>query len=221
MLAWRSLLGAVILGAALAATAAAQGAGQLKLAVHLAPASAGTGARDPIVATTELLDDPRWRNALTSGLPLRLHYRLELWRTRSGWLDDLQRQVEWDVVIQREPLLEQFSVALVTSRGRRENRYATLDALSAALAVPYRVAIRVTEPASYFYTATLTVSTLSDRDLREFERFLRGDLGPAAGGEESFGDAVGRGAKRILLRLAGLPGTKIEARSETFAVAAR
>lgn len=210
-------LGVLAALAALPGHARAQGQGELGLDVRLSADTAAGGARAPIVLTTELIEDPRWRKALQSGLPLRLHYRVELWRSRGTWLDDLDRQAEWDVVIQHEPLLDQYSVATVTARGaRRENRYGTLDALSAALAVPYRVQLRPTAPGAYYFAASLTISTLSDSDLREFERFLAGDIGPAASGQESLGDALGRGAKRILLKLAGLPGTRIEARSGQF-----
>jgi hypothetical protein len=62
------------------------------------------------------------------------------------------------------------------------------------------------------------VSTLSDSDLDELERFLAGDLGRAAESGENLGDALGRGATRFLLRLAGLPSLRLEARSERFSV---
>jgi hypothetical protein len=63
---------------------------------------------------------------------------------------------------------------------------------------------------------TLQITTLSDSDLQELERFLRGDLGPAAGGDQDMGNAVGRGARRLLLRIAGLPTLRLEARTEKF-----
>jgi hypothetical protein len=74
-----------------------------------------------------------------------------------------------------------------------------------------------TEAASYYYTATLEVSTLSDSDLDELERFLEGDLEPARG-REGIGEALGRGATRFLLRLAGLPSLRLEARTGRFAI---
>jgi Transcriptional regulator of heat shock gene len=70
----------------------------------------------------------------------------------------------------------------------------------------------------YYYTASLEISTLSDSDLDELQRFLEGDLDEVAQGKEGVGDALGRGATRFLLRLAGLPSLRLEVRSQTFDV---
>jgi hypothetical protein len=47
------------------------------------------------------------------------------------------------------------------------------------------------------------------------ERFLEGDL-DAARAPGGLGDALGRGATRFLLRLAGLPSLRLEARTGRF-----
>ena len=74
------------------------------------------------------------------------------------------------------------------------------------------------ERGTYYYQVLLTLTTLSDSDLAELERFLRGDLGGAAAGQDGVGDALGRGARRLLLRLAGLPSLRLDGRSERFEV---
>jgi hypothetical protein len=102
--------------------------------------------------------------------------------------------------------------------GRQERRYATLDALGAALAFAYQVNVRPSQQGRYYYAASLQVSTLSDSDLDELEKFLAGDPGRAGRGTDNLGDALGRGATRFLLRLAGLPSLRLEARSEPFGV---
>ena len=56
----------------------------------------------------------------------------------------------------------------------------------------------------------MELSTLSDSDLDELERFLEGDLPGVAQGGEGIGEALGRGATRLLLRLAGLPSLRLE-----------
>jgi hypothetical protein len=154
---------------------------------------------------------------LRSGLPVRLHYRVETWRSRNGWLDQLTRQVYWDVVVRHEPLLDQYTLLTLFGSRVQERRYATLDALTAALAFAYQINVSPTEPGGYYYSATLEVSTLSDADLDELERFLEGDLEQARG-REGIGDALGRGATRFLLRLAGLPSLRLEARTGRFVV---
>lgn len=210
------LLALALASGVLPARVAAQDGDKVQLEATLADNADRTGARQPIIRTLHLLDDSRWLSVLTSGFPLRLHYRLEIWKSRGGWFDSFERQVEWDVVIQQEPLLEQYTVATITSRGRRENRVATLEALRGVVTVPFRIAVSPAGEGGYYYTVTLQITTLSDSDLQELERFLRGDLGPAAGGDQDMGNAVGRGARRLLLRIAGLPTLRLEARTEKF-----
>ncbi len=218
---WRG--GMVALGALLAGapwtSLAAQDPGPLRLHVTLTQDSSLRGARAPVVRSENLLSgENRWLDALRSGLPVRLHYRVEVWRSREGWFDNFSRQVEWDVVVRHEPLLDQYTLLTLVGARRQERRYATLDALGAALAFAYQVNVRPDEPGGYYYAASLQVSTLSDSDLDELERFLAGDLGDGGQGGEGIGNAVGRGATRFLLRLAGLPSLRLEARSPRFVV---
>jgi hypothetical protein len=165
-----------------------------------------------------LAGNNRWLSALRSGLPVRLHYRIEVWRSRGAWFDTFERQFEWDVLVRHEPLLDQYTLLTFVGASRQERRYATLDALGAALAFAYQVNVRPQEAGRYYYAASLQVSTLSDSDLDELERFLAGDLEPAEERGENLGDALGRGATRFLLRLAGLPSLRLEARSPHFSV---
>jgi hypothetical protein len=191
----------------------------VRLHVTLAQDSAPSGARAPIVRSENMIGgNSRWLSALRSGLPVRLHYRVEVWRSRDGWFDTFARQAEWDVLVRHEPLLDQYTLLTFVGAARQERRYATLDALGAALAFAYQVKVRPTEPGRYYYAASLQVSTLSDSDLDELERFLAGDLGRGGEGGDNLGDALGRGATRFLLRLAGLPSLRLEARSERFGV---
>lgn len=191
---------------------------RVQLEVSLARDSSPQGSRNPVVRSPGLLADDRWLGALRSGLPVRLHYRVEVWQSRDGWFDLLVRQTEWDVVVRHEPLLDQYTMLTVTGNRVQERRYATLDALSAALAFSYQVNVRPADRGRYYYAASVELSTLSDTDLDELERFLEGDLPGVAQGREGIGEALGRGATRILLRLAGLPSLRLEARTGRFQV---
>ena len=216
--AWRLAVG-VALAAAPFQRLDAQEAHPVRLYVTLSPDSSQNGARAPIVRSENLLGgDSRWLAALRSGLPVRLHYRVEVWRSREGWFDIFVRQAEWDVLVRHEPLLDQYTLLTFAGASRQERRYATLDALGAALAFAYQVNVRPTEEGRYYYAASLQVSTLSDSDLDELERFLTGDLRREGKSGENLGDALGRGATRFLLRLAGLPSLRLEARSDRFVV---
>jgi Domain of unknown function (DUF4390) len=214
----RAAVSGLLLTMGAAVPAHPQSPGAVQLQVRLTPDSATNGARAPIVRSQHLLDDGRWLSALRSGLPVRLHYRVEVWRSREGWFDTFEREAEWDVVLHHEPLLDQYTLLTIVGPRARERRYATLDALSAALEFAYRVNVQPAQPGRYYFTAALQISTLSDSDLDELQRFLEGDVGDVAQGKQRAGDALGRGATRLLLRLAGLPALRLEGRSETFAV---
>jgi Domain of unknown function (DUF4390) len=191
----------------------------VRLLVRLALDSSPQGARPPIVRSVNLLvPNSRWLAALRSGLPVRLHYRVEVWRSREGWFDTFTRQAEWDVLVRHEPLLDQYTLLTFFGAARQERRYATLDALGAALAFAYQVNVLPTDAGQYYYAASLQVSTLSDSDIEELDRFLAGELEEGTEVEGDLGNALGRGATRFLLRLAGLPSLRLEARSQQFSV---
>jgi len=212
------LLLLALLATAVPEEARAQAGNSVRLEVRLTPDTAASGSRAPVVRSDNLLGDGRWLSTLRSGLPVRLHYRIEVWRSREGWMDQLTRQVYWDVVLRHEPLLDEYTMLTIFGARVQERRYATLDALTAALAFAYQINVGPEQHGNYYYTATLEVSTLSDSDLDELERFLEGDLSDPPGGQGGLGDALGRGATRFLLRLAGLPSLRLEERTRRFTV---
>jgi hypothetical protein len=168
----------------------------------------------PRVQATALLANGKFVALMRSGFPLRLHYRLELWRTRSGWFNDHVNETTWDAVVHYDPLADDF--VLVRSGGIA-TRYARVDALARALEVPYKVTLspKGKGKGSFYYLCRLEVSTLNDTDLQEVEQWLRGEVTPAVSGRGDLTKAVVRGAQRMLVRIAGLPRLTLEARSET------
>jgi hypothetical protein len=171
--------------------------------------------RAPRVQVTGLLGDGAYVGLMRSGFPLRLHFRLELWQVRSSWFDRFVRELTWDAVARHDPLADDY---VLLRAGGRLTRHPSADDLAAALALPYRIAL--TPPDSgrhrYYYLCRLEVTTLNDTDLAELERWLRGDVGSAVSGEGDFGEALARGAQRVLVRIAGLPRLTLEGRSPPF-----
>jgi len=172
----------------------------------------------PRVRSTGLLADRKFVGLMRSGFPLRLHYRLELWKVRSSWFDQFIREVSWDAVARNDPLADDF---VLIRQGGAVSRYATPEELAAALDIPYVVTLRPSEGGRYYFIARLEVTTLNDTDLQELSRWLSGDVGPAVSSGENFGDALARGAQRVLVRLAGLPRQQLEARSPTIRIGGR
>ena len=167
----------------------------------------------PRVQATALLADGQFVGLMRSGFPLRLHYRLELWRSRSGWFDQFVSDASWDAVARHDPLADDF--VLLRSTGSVA-RYSTPDDLERALEIPFRVNLKPKGSGNFYFLCRLEVTTLNDADLEQLTRWLKGDDSPSVPGGGNVGDALARGAQRLLVRIAGLPRLTLEARSETY-----
>jgi len=194
------------------------------LALLGAAAASPAGAQSPAltvilqtgvarVQATALLADGKFVGLMRSGFPLRLHYRLELWRSRSGWFDQFVTDFPWDAVARHDPLADDF--VLLRSSGTVA-RYGSADDLERALEIPYRVTLKPKGAGNFYYVCHLDVTTLNDTDLEELARWLKGDVSPAVSGGGDVGGALSRGLQRLLVRIAGLPRLTLEARSETL-----
>jgi hypothetical protein len=170
----------------------------------------------PRVQTTGLLADGKFVGLMRSGFPLRLHYRLELWRSRSGWFDQYVSEAPWDAVARHDPLADDFVLIRTDGSVARYARYGTPEDLARALELPYRWNLNVQGSGNFYFLCRLEVTTLNDTDLEELTRWLKGDVSPAVSGGGDLGGALARGAQRLLVRIAGLPRLTLEARSETF-----
>jgi len=104
---------------------------------------------------------------------------------------------------------------VVGNRIRRPSRFAVRDSAAKYLNLPQRIEVAPTRPGRYYYTLSARITALSDRDMDQLERFLAGD--PELDVPQP-GSAVGRGVRRFLLRIAGMPSQVLEARSGQFTV---
>jgi len=164
----------------------------------------------PRIQATALLANGKFVALMRSGFPLRLHYRLELWREKANWFDEHVNEASWDLVARYDPLADEFILLRSTGATRR---FTSVDALAKALEIPYKVALPAKGPGRFYYLARLEVSTLNDTDLQELEEWLKGEVSPAVSGKGDIGSAAVRGLQRLLVRIAGLPRLTIEARS--------
>lgn len=186
-------------------TAAAQASSRLRITV--APAEQ---RYVPVVEAAGVLRDPALRQALNSGLPLRFRLRVELWANR--FFDRLVAEQEVALALTQDPLDSAYLLTLPSG----ERRYATVAQAEAAIGQALAADIRPTRAGRYYYLAVLEVETLSLSDLEELRRWLRGEVGPAVGGEGSPEGAIESGLRRLLVRVIGLPARRMEARTGTF-----
>ncbi len=196
-----------------ALTATQPGAHPAPQAPGLAVTVEGPG-HQPALRLDEALDDPAFEEAVRSGLPLRLQFVVELWRDEL--FDDLVDRVEWTLVLQYEPLARRFR--LLAEGHDSTPEFSSFDAARRALATPQTPEVRAPRPGRYYYLATLEVETLSLSDLEELETWLSGELRPAVSGRGSVSGALGRGLKRVLIRVLDLPVRRYVARSPKFEV---
>jgi NADH-quinone oxidoreductase chain I len=162
-----------------------------------------------------VLADNSLEEAVQSGLPLRLTFRVELWR--EGFFDSLVDTESWTAVLMHEPLDGNYTV--VARANPTEAKHAqTYAAARRELEGEQLLAIRPDRPGRYYYTARLDVETLSLSDLDELRRWLRGELRPAVSGDRSLPAALGEGIKRAFIRMLRLPARQFDARSPRFRV---
>src|SRR5438105_14777374 len=109
---------------------------------------------------------------MRSGFPLRLHYRLELWRARSGWFDQFVSDGSWDAVAHHDPIGDDF---VLIRTGGAVSRYTTADSPERALEIPYRARLAPTGPGRSYLLSRLDITTLNDTDLAELPRSPNGD----------------------------------------------
>lgn len=166
----------------------------------------------PVVRVNGALRDRALRDALASGLPVRLHLRVELWR--KDVFDQLEGSQEVSLAVLRSALDEGY----VLEDGRVQRTLPSMRAVDAALQVAFAPTLRPRTRGRFYYLATLDAETLSLSDLDDLRRWLRGEARPAVSGEQPVGRVVQRGVRRIFVRMLGMPARQWRARSAGFGV---
>ena len=173
------------------------------------------GARAPVVRSENLLGgESRWLNALRSGLPVRLHYRVEIWRLGEGWFDTLRptggvgrRGASRAPARPIHPAYAGRGLGGRLADTPRSTRSVPRSPLPTRSMSGRTIrAVTTTPPRSRSPPCRIPTSTSWSVSCRRSGR--RGTRGQ--------GNWVTRwagGATRFLLRLAGLPSSRLEARS--------
>lgn len=168
-----------------------------------------------VVRAGGVLDDPELEQAARAGLPIRLRFRVELWR--DGFFDELSQQESWSIVLVQDPLGGGFTVRMAGDP-ESDRGFDSYEAAREYIETEYALSLRPTRQGRYYYVSILEIETLSLSDLEELETWLRGELQPAVAGDRSLTGAIGRGLKRAVIRLLGMPTRRFRARSEIFVV---
>jgi hypothetical protein len=207
-----------LLTAALIFLPLARGKAQARTRVEVSLTNTLSGQRGaPLVRSVHIFADRDIREMMHSGFPARLHYRLELWGAE-GFFDNLKRQVEWDVIVRYNPLKRRYTATRIEGdRITALGSFDSLDPIEEVLSHAIQPALAVPDGHDrYYYNLVLDVQMLSVTDLDEVERWLKGDLGPAARGDKNPATAIGQGAKTLITKLLGGQEKHYEARSKVF-----
>lgn len=161
----------------------------------------------------DIFADSTFIRPLLSGLSLRLRFQIELWNDRF-LADGLVHRSGWSLILFQEPLSGQFNLTRSWDPDNDE-WLATLDEVTAALERWYQAPRTGPKPGSgtYYYEARLEVEVLSLGDLEELEHWLKGEV---AAEDTDVGSALGRGIKRLFIRVIGLASRTFQARTEPF-----
>ncbi len=208
------------LALSLEAGVGAPAAAQRRPAVEIAlPAPSQMTTDGPLVQARDMLAGARIRELLSSGFPARLHFLVELW-SESGWLNDIERRLEYEILVRFIPLEKVYEVVQVThERSFSLGKFAKVEDAEGAIARPTRVPIAAfATKHKLYYLVKLDVQVLSLSDLDEVNRWLRGELRPAISGERNPGTALTRGVRTLAARVLGGENREYEARTPTFRV---
>jgi len=192
----------------------AQG-GRARLEIAL-PGAVTLASEGPLVRCVSVVSDDRLRDLLRNGFPARLHFRIELWSS-GGWLNDLERSAEWDMIVRYDPLDRTYRVArivgdVVVPLGQFE-QFADAET---AIERPFRAPITARRGKRGYYNVVLDVETISLTELDEVERWLRGELRPAVRGQTNPVKPVTKGLRTVFVRLIGGERRHYELRSAAF-----
>ncbi|HVE79774.1 MAG TPA: hypothetical protein VNA89_12970 [Gemmatimonadaceae bacterium] len=180
------------------------------------PQDAELATSGPAVRAAGMLTNGQLRDLLRSGFPTRLHYRVDLWST-GGLLNDLERSLEWDVIVRYDPLDRRYRVArIVGARVTSLGNYEELAGAEEAVERPFVAPITPPGRKRYYYAGAVQVQTLSLSDLDEVERWLRGEARPAVRGQRNPGTALARGLRTLFVRVLGGDTRSYKTRTETF-----
>jgi hypothetical protein len=196
---------AVALGALLTATPAAGQGPTLVLDLLAGPPRAAVSVRG-------VLDRRAFLDALESGFPLYMEYRVRL-RRPQPLRDRTIREDVWELVVVHDPVQDRYTVRTATSTEVIPDPVALGARLSQVAIVPFG-----DPPGSgsgeFFFDAVVTARMLSDDDVDEAFAWLRGEGGDSAHVEDP--GLLARLARRVLIRVTALPNVRLEARTERF-----
>jgi hypothetical protein len=162
------------------------------------------------VSVRDLLTRRAFIEALQSGFPLYMEYRVRLRRPQA-----LRDRTIWEdvreLVVVHDPVQDRYTVRTSRSTEIVPDRQALAARLSQVTVLPFDG-----QPGEYYFDAVVTARMLSDDDVDEAFAWLRGE-GADSGPVEDPG-LLARLARRVLILVTALQSERLDARTGRFSV---
>ncbi|HEY8061506.1 MAG TPA: hypothetical protein VID74_01855 [Gemmatimonadales bacterium] len=114
-----------------------------------------------LVHISDLLEDPVWLDALHNAYKIRVHWRVQLWRSRTLF-DEPQLPIEWDDIVQQVPVLDVYTYTEPGGSTPMTTRFDTLDKLKDWVSQDVRLNTPATLRAGrWYYVVDATISTVA------------------------------------------------------------
>jgi len=117
-----------------------------------------------LVHISDLLEDPVWLDALHNAYKIRVHWKVQLWRSRTLF-DEPQLPVEWDDIVQQVPVLDVYTYTEPGGSTPMTTRFDTLDKLKDWVSQDVRLNTPATLRAGrWYYVVDATISTVAPNE---------------------------------------------------------
>jgi len=117
-----------------------------------------------LVHISDLLEDPEWLDALHNAYKIRVHWKVQLWRSRTLF-DEPQLPVEWDDIVQQVPVLDVYTYTEPGGSTPMTTRFDTLDKLKDWVSQDVRLNTPATLRAGrWYYVVDATISTVAPNE---------------------------------------------------------
>ena len=177
---------------------------------------AGTGVTQTTI--TGLLTEGHRLELLHSGWPTVIHARLELWRKGRFGTFDRESDIEWDVIVEYSPATKLYHLRrVIDNRAYELDEVASAELAEQVLRRPFSPPLSPERSGGrYFYLFNIEVSTMSLSDMDAWQRWMRGEAGPAVRGKRNPGTAIQRGLGSLFSRMLGGDSQSYETKSTPF-----
>jgi hypothetical protein len=155
---------------------------------------------------------------INKGVPILFQYKIELWRERPGWFDELQERNEVSYKVRYDPWEKEYSVVQLGRDQTIENALRDQREAIDLLKSTGPVSFSVSDTGKVFYlTGELTIKTMSFTNFKEVESWLKGEISNARKPDlKEAPDKIGEFVFDMALKISGIKNNSSTISSSKF-----